>query len=35
MLLRYDAVTKAQLDASVANISTNAYNITLGLSWGL
>ena len=25
-----DAVTKAQLDASVANISTNAYNITLG-----
>ena len=25
-----DAVTKSQLDASVANISTNAYNITLG-----
>jgi len=25
-----DAVTKAQLDASVANVSTNAYNITLG-----
>ena len=25
-----DAVTKAQLDAEVANVSTNAYNITLG-----
>ena len=25
-----DAVTKAQLDASVANVTTNAYNITLG-----
>ena len=25
-----DAVTKAQLDAEVSNISTNAYNITLG-----
>ena len=25
-----DAVNKAQLDAEVANISTNAYNITLG-----
>ena len=25
-----DAVTKAQLDASVANVSSNAFNITLG-----
>ena len=25
-----DAVTKSQLDASVANVSTNAYNIALG-----
>ena len=25
-----DAVTKGQLDASVSNVTTNAYNITLG-----